>query len=246
MSLRDAQNKSTANTQLSLLHGSTNEPLWNLTLSQMLHQQVEAGPNRQCLVFPESKDRLTYANLQRRSLDVARSLILAGITRGDRIGIMAGNCLPYVELFFAASHIGAIYVVLSNTYTASELISALKHSGKLCNPVKLCDNLMISGCKLLFTASSIGKLSNEAILAAVEQELQDGKSLALQRVILVKPVTDRWQKFEQYSTFVQGGQSSSAKQVAEVAATISPSDVCNLQFTSGTTGSPKAAMLTHK
>jgi len=114
----------------SFLEGPREIPLWKLTLSQLLLREVKIGPARQCLVFPEASVRMTYEELYQRTLRVAKSLISAGITRGDHIGVMAGNCLPYVELLFAASHVGAVLVVFSNTYTAAELISALRHSSE--------------------------------------------------------------------------------------------------------------------
>lgn len=114
---------------LSIVKGSTKQPLWNITLSQLLSQQAELGPHRQCVVFPAHKYRATYKQLYHSTLEVAKGLISAGIRPGDNIGILAGNCPPYVELFFAASHVGAALVVLNNTYTPVELKSALKHSG---------------------------------------------------------------------------------------------------------------------
>ena len=114
---------------LSIVKGSTRQPLWNITLSQLLSQQAELRPHQQCVVFPAHKYRATYKQLYHNTLDVARGLISAGIRPGDNIGILAGNCPPYVELFFATSHVGAALVVLNNTYTPVELKSALKHSG---------------------------------------------------------------------------------------------------------------------
>jgi acyl-CoA synthetase (AMP-forming)/AMP-acid ligase II len=114
---------------LSILRGPTELPLWDITLSQLLQQQVEAGPSRQCVIFPEVEYRATYEQLYARTLEVAKGLIAAGIRKGDNIGILAGNCPPYVELFFAASHVGAALVVVNCTYTPAELMSALKHSG---------------------------------------------------------------------------------------------------------------------
>lgn len=116
--------------KLSFLEGPTHEALWSLTLSQVLLREARLGPLRPCLVFPEANYRVTYSEFYQRTLVVAKSLISAGIKNGDHIGIMAGNCPPYVELLFAASHVGATFVVLNNTYTASELMSALRHSGK--------------------------------------------------------------------------------------------------------------------
>jgi len=115
--------------KLSTLVGPTEPSLWNITLSQLLKQQTETTPSGQCVVFPEAGYRATYQQLYQSTLAVAKGLVAAGIRRGDNIGIFAGNCPPYVELFFAASHIGAALVVLNCTYNPSELRFALKHSG---------------------------------------------------------------------------------------------------------------------
>lgn len=115
---------------LSLVVGPREPALWNLTLSQLLEQQVAAGESRQCVVFPEVHHRATYHQLYKKSLAVAKGLLAAGISRGDHIGILAGNCPAYVEILFAASHVGAALVVLNSTYTPAELKSALKHSGR--------------------------------------------------------------------------------------------------------------------
>lgn len=116
---------------LSIVKGSTDQQLWNITLSQLLRQQVELGPQRQCIVFPAEEYRATYEQLYQKTLNVARGLISSGVRAGDNIGILAGNCSPYAELFFAASHVGAALVVLNTTYTPVELKSALKHSGRV-------------------------------------------------------------------------------------------------------------------
>jgi long-chain acyl-CoA synthetase len=56
-------------------------------------------------------------------------MLAMGIQKGDRVGIMAGNCEQYISVFFAAARVGAILVVLNNTYTPSELYYALNHTG---------------------------------------------------------------------------------------------------------------------
>jgi long-chain acyl-CoA synthetase len=123
------------NTSPSFLTGPTEPPLWNLTLGELLRQQADYGPSRPCIVFPEYNHRVTYQQLYHKTLTIAKGLLSAGICRGDRIGIFAGNCPSYVELLFAASHVGAALVVLNYTYTPAELKSALSHSGS-CH---LCD-----------------------------------------------------------------------------------------------------------
>jgi non-ribosomal peptide synthetase component F len=117
--------------QLSFLVGECQTPLWKITLTELLQQQVQLNPSRECIVFPEYSYRATYSHLYETTIQVAKGLRTIGIGRGDRIGILAGNMPAYVELFFAASHVGAAYVVLNTNYTPKELQLALKHSGML-------------------------------------------------------------------------------------------------------------------
>lgn len=123
--------KVTDSTKPSILVGESTSPLWDLTLTQLLQKQVELNPSRECVVFPESRYRASYSELYETTLGVAKGLRAIGIGNGDRVGILAGNIPAYVELFFAVSHVGGIFVVLNTTYTPHELQSALKHSGLL-------------------------------------------------------------------------------------------------------------------
>jgi len=115
----------------SFLVGDTQSPLWNITLTELLQQQVRLHPSRECVVFPEYRYRATYSQLYETTLEVAQGLRTIGIGYGDRVGIFAGNIPAYVELFFAVSHVGAALVVFNITYTPKELQFALEHSGKL-------------------------------------------------------------------------------------------------------------------
>jgi mevalonyl-CoA ligase len=115
--------------ELSLLTGPTDTTIWSITIGELLKQQATTYPSRQCVVFPETGQRSTYKQLYLRSLAVSKGLVASGVQPGQSIGILAGNCSAYVELFFAAAHIGATFVVFNCSYTASELKFALKHSG---------------------------------------------------------------------------------------------------------------------
>jgi non-ribosomal peptide synthetase component F len=126
---RAAESQDKASTSPSYLVGPSEPPLSELTLGQLLKKQTEVRPSRPCLVFSEANYRATYGELYERTLKVAKGLLAAGVQNGDRIGIFAGNVPAYVELFFAASHVGAALVVFNTTYTPLELKSALKHSG---------------------------------------------------------------------------------------------------------------------
>lgn len=213
---------------LSIVKGSTEQPLWDITLSQLLEQQAQLGPQRQCVVFPSHNYRATYQQLYQSTLALAKGLISAGVLPGDNIGILAGNCPQYIELFFAASHVSAALVVLNNTYTPTELKSALKHSE----------------CKLLFTAANIGKFRNSGVLDMLSSKELKQDLKHLQEVIILKP--DNAWKFRTYDNLVQCGKHESEDNLFRRTRSVKAGDVCNLQFTSGTTGSPKAAMLTHR
>lgn len=133
---------------------------------------------------------------------------------------MAGNCEQYAAIFFATVRIGAILVILNNTYTPSEAMYGLS----------------FTACKIFFTTKKIGKTNNEPLLAQLATK-DDGP-----KVIILRGDSEGYQTYE--NMIEQGSQQDSYrlyKQETEV----STYDVCNLQFTSGTTGNPKAAMLTH-
>jgi non-ribosomal peptide synthetase component E (peptide arylation enzyme) len=113
---------------LSLVSGPLNPPLLQLTLSQLLRQQVDLYPNNEAVVIPWTGTRWTYQKLWEESSLLARALLKEGVRPRDRIGIMSGNCEKYIALFFACARVGAICVTLNNTYTATEMEYALKHT----------------------------------------------------------------------------------------------------------------------
>lgn len=115
---------------LSILHGTTESPLVDQTLGELLDEQCEIRGDKECLIVPWTGARWTYSDLQTQSRILAKGMLTLGLQRGDRIGILAGNCEEYVAVFFAAGYIGCVLVVLNSTYTASEARHALRHSGK--------------------------------------------------------------------------------------------------------------------
>lgn len=121
--------QSTSDLQWSIVAGPTQPKLLDITLGELLTLQALQYGDYECLVFPWTGARWTYAGLKDESDRVARGMLAMGIQKGDRIGIMAGNCEQYISVFFAAARVGAILVVLNNTYTPSELYYALTHSG---------------------------------------------------------------------------------------------------------------------
>lgn len=117
--------------RLAIVQGPTEPRLWEMTLGELLEFQCLRYGHLEALIVPWTATRWTYAHLNDEANRIARGLLAKGIKRGDTIGVMAGNCEQYVALFFAAGRIGAILVVINNTYTPPELMYALKHAGML-------------------------------------------------------------------------------------------------------------------
>ncbi|KAL2840189.1 hypothetical protein BJY01DRAFT_236812 [Aspergillus pseudoustus] len=213
--------------QLSIVYGPTEPELLDVTLGELLTLQSLQYGDYECLVFPWTGARWTYADLNDEADRVARGMLAMGIKKGDRVGIMAGNCEQYISIFFAAARVGAILVVLNNTYTPSELYYALDHTD----------------CRLLFLTPRINRHSLEEVLEKLgPKPKQSRKSNALEEIVIIR---GEYKNFTTYAQVIERGLPLSGNALPEREAELQPEDVCNLQFTSGSTGNPKAAMLTH-
>lgn len=211
-------------TQPSLFHGPSDPPLLTLTLADFLDFQCQRFGDRECLTIPWTRTRWTYNDLKEQSSLLARFLYSEGVRPGDRVAILAGNRAEYVSVFYACMRVGAVLVILNNTYTTAEAKYALQYTDS----------------KILFATPIIGRLDNSSMLSKFsrsEQELP-----ALQKIVLLSGELEHLPK---YSNIIKDSRSMSSQEVDQVQSTLSPYDVCNLQFTSGSTGNPKAAMLTH-
>ncbi|KAJ5800650.1 uncharacterized protein N7518_002718 [Penicillium psychrosexuale] len=213
--------------QLSLVAGPTEPALLDITLGELLTLQALQYGRIECLVFPWTGARWTYGQLKDETDRLARGMLASGIQKGDRIGIMAGNCEQYISVFFAAARVGAILVVLNNTYTPSELYYALNHSE----------------CRMLFMTPRIGRHNLEEVLLKLgPNPKKSATSESLEEIVIIR---ESYNNFTTYHDVMERGLSQAAHVLQDREAELRPDDVCNLQFTSGSTGSPKAAMLTH-
>ncbi|KAF1957104.1 short-chain-fatty-acid-CoA ligase [Byssothecium circinans] len=211
---------------VSIVTGPLDPPLLQITLSQLLAQQASIYPDNECLVIPWTNARWTYTQLWEQTNILARALLKSGVRPRDRVGIMSGNCEKYVVVFFACVRVGAICVTLNNTYTATEMEFALKHTK----------------CKILFTSENIGRFDNKPLLERLKEKDVGSAIPDLQTVCLIRGGDE---DFIKYDEFVGEAQSIPEHILDIFDGIISPHDVANLQFTSGSTGRPKAAMLTH-
>jgi acyl-CoA synthetase (AMP-forming)/AMP-acid ligase II len=207
--------------KLSLLHGPSDPPLVDLTLGELLELQTYQYGTKECLIIPWTGARWTYYELNQQSSALAQSLLDMGIGVGDRVGIMAGNCEQYAAVFFAVAKIGAILVILNNTYTATEA----KYG------------LTFSDCKVFFVTQTIGRTNNTRLLQDLHNEASPIK------VIILRGESG---KHSTYDELVKAGSRMSHDRLYRAMSKVLPHQVVNLQFTSGTTGLPKAAMLTHQ
>lgn len=115
-----------ASPALSFVSGPRSPALCEDTLGDLIGQQAARFGGRTAVVVSWQGRRITYNDLARRSEEVAKAMLARGLKHGDNIAIMAGNCYQYIETFLAAARIGCPFVVLNNTYTPKELLTALK------------------------------------------------------------------------------------------------------------------------
>lgn len=232
--------------ELALVHGRTDIPLWTQKLSDIVDERASQYGSRVAAVFPWQNHRLTFTQLAQRSKVLARAMLGIGLRHGDCVGILAGNCYEYIEVFLGGARIGCPVVVLNTTYTPTELQGAVTRSGELVQ--SFCDYLLIADvdCKLLFIPSRIGARS----LAEHIRQVTGSESAPpeLRRTIHLgrSAKTNESAGLLSYEDFVSSSSTSvSDGTLKQAEAAVRSTDVLNLQFTSGTTGAPKAAMLTH-
>ena len=197
--------------------GPTDAPILEDTIGANFERTVAAHPHVDALVEVTTGRRWTYAELDTEINTVARGLVAAGLAVGDRIGIWAPNCAEWVLVQFAAAKIGAILVNINPAYRTHELAYVLKQSG----------------LSMLVSATSFKSSDYAAMVDEVRPEAS-----ALQQVVFIG--TADWDRLRESAAQI------SAEQLVARQAGLSNSDPINIQYTSGTTGFPKGATLSHR
>ncbi|MDQ7778009.1 AMP-binding protein [Paracoccus aminovorans] len=214
---------------LSHVRGPAEPPLKHATIPQLLAEAVAAHGANDALVFRESGDRLSYAEFAARVDRVAAGLLSLGIAKGDRVGIWSPNRLEWVLTQFATARIGAILVNINPAYRLSELDYAL-------NKV---------GCRALIAASRFKSSDYAGMLRELMPELAaDGGSARfpeLRHVVMMQDDPGPGMiPFADLSARATPALLAGLDRIA-----LYTDEPINIQFTSGTTGQPKGATLSH-
>ena len=197
--------------------GELEPALLEETIGANFERTVSAHPDGEALVEVASGRRWTWTELDRDVDALARGLIAAGIEKGHRVGIWAPNCAEWTLTQYACAKVGAVLVNVNPAYRTHEFAYAVNQSGM----------------RLLLAASAFRTSDYRAMVEEVRGQCPD-----LARVVYVD--TGDW------AELVAGGESVPASAVGERMATLDPHDPINIQYTSGTTGYPKGATLSHR
>ncbi len=206
----------TTASELSYSHGASAQPLLGETIGANLHRMATRYPASEAVVDVPTGRRWTYEQLDGDTDSLAAGLMTLGIANGDRVGIWAPNCAEWVLLQYATAKIGAILVNINPAYRSHELGYVLQQSG----------------IRMLVSAESFRTSDYRAMVDEVSGELPD-----LEKVIYLGTVD--------WDGLLVTGIAAGADALVARAATLAFDDPINIQYTSGTTGFPKGATLSH-
>jgi fatty-acyl-CoA synthase len=222
---------------LSYVTGLTDEVLRFLTIPQQLDKTVGRHGSRDAAIFDAEGVRLSWYDLKARADELAAGLLALGLRRGNRVGIWAPNRHEWVVTQFATARIGLILVNINPAYRKSELEYVLNKVG--CRAL-----VMARRYKSSDYLGILGEIAPEIHFKGTSEVLDSVRLPSLKHVILLddEPVPPRCLSYRQVCRL--GGPAQRGRFDALTAA-LDPDDAINIQFTSGTTGSPKGATLSH-
>lgn len=221
--------------KLSYACGTSEKPLLGITIGDMFDQTAAKYPNNEALIVKHQNIRYTYAQLKEKVDECARAMMALGIKKGDRVGVWAPNRVEWTLAQFATSKIGAIQVNINPSYRLHELEYALNQSG--CKAIVAADQFKTSMyTQMLYElAPELNTCEPGQLKAARVPDLKTVISLREES----SPGMFTWKEMLAYAS------EKSQAELEAVQATLSFDEAINIQYTSGTTGYPKGATLSH-
>jgi fatty-acyl-CoA synthase len=219
----------------SYVSGASDRPLIHRTVGDVLADAAAAYPERDALVVRHQGIRWSFAEFDRRVDAVARGLLACGLERGERVGIWAPNCAEWVLTMFATARAGLILVNINPAYRITELEFALRQVG----------------CRMLIFAPAFKTSDYLAMLRELIPSLDQARPGALEVArfpdlrVLVQLGATGGPGCLAFEDLAAMGRELDADALPARVRELDPDQLYNIQFTSGTTGTPKGATLTH-
>ena len=222
-------------------HDGTGQYIWkkdeliDLTFSEVLDRVADEIPDQYCFKYTTLDYTRTYAEFREDVDRFARALVSLGVKAGSKVAIWATNLPAWYITFWATVKLGAVLVTVNTAYKIHEAEYLLRQSDT--HTLVMIDSCLDSNYREIINT-----------LCPEIKDTKPGEPLHSKRLPFLRNVITVGFKQQGCLTFDEAMaryKLVSSEQVARMAAAVRPSDVCNMQYTSGTTGFPKGVMLTH-